>query len=535
MKPLLESRCLYPQGNGTALKNSSLARRLRTLANHRFIVGEAKRADVIWSEGDFLALCEHMLNDNQPNHFLTAWVDQGSGHARFAKAPMRCRADKRASWAWATITGKAKAKTAIGFYPSNPEKKSRWAAIDFDAHSGEHERARKWSREAFSWLVQHPQLYLILCASGNGYHLFICTRELYPVGQWIVLLKQVCKGIGAPILEGTCEIFPNERAELQPTGKGIRAPGTWNPKNNTFSLIKAETVTPLLETLPRRWTLGVGKVARALPRNNAALSLHKSTNTYFLTTHSGSTEPIVEALLARYEIKEKGTRNSVLMRMIGDLAHKFGYGAAQRIVEEHYRRNQENVRSPLDEHLREFETAWDGMHKKLVDSLSPEERQKFNGLGSEHQREGFLIVRAFAGTAAHNGEKDFAIARASLADRLSITPPGAADVIRKLCELKAIAQTQDHVRHKKPARFCWLLPLLSRVWGPRARRLPPPWGRPLPHRPLSQWQQRTINPLFYLGKHRLVATMLPLLRQHCYTVSPYQGAIILQPLLPTPA
>jgi hypothetical protein len=281
------------------------AARLPALSNHCFILGEGKRANVIWSEADFLALCDHMLNENPPDHFLTAWIDKGTGQARFAKAPVRCRAGKRASWAWATITGKAKAKTAIGFYPSNPEKKSRWAAIDFDAHNGEHEQARKLSLEAFSLLLQQPQLHLILCASGNGYHLFICARELHAVGQWIVLLKQVCEWIGAPIADGTCEIFPNERAESQRTGKGIRAPGTWNPKNDTFSLIEAETVTPLLETLPKPSTFCVGKANRALPRNNTALSLQKNTNTYFLTTHTGSTGPIVESLLARYPIERK--------------------------------------------------------------------------------------------------------------------------------------------------------------------------------------------------------------------------------------
>jgi hypothetical protein len=457
MKPLLKSGYDPSQDNGTALKLSTPTR-LPALANHCFIVGEAKRAHLVWSEGDFLVLCEHMLNENPPNHFLTAWVDQTTGQARFAKAPIRRRADKHASWAWATITGKAKAKTAIGFYPSNSENKTRWAALDFDAHNGEHEQARKRSLEAFSLLLQQPQLHLVLCASGNGYHLFIYTREFYPVGQWIVLLKQVCEWVGVPIADGTCEIFPNERVESQRTGKGIRAPGTWNPKSDSFSLIEAETVTPLLETLPRPLSFCVGKVSRALPRNNAALSLHKSTNTYFLTTHSGSTKPLVETLLACYEIKERGTRNSVLMQMIGDLAHKFGREAAERIVEEHYRRNQGNVRSSLEEHRREFATAWDGMRKKLVDSLSPEERKKFNALGSEHQREGFFIVRAFAGTAEHKGENDFAIARASLADRLSITPPGATDVIQKLCESNVIAQTQPCVRHKKPARFCWLLP-----------------------------------------------------------------------------
>jgi hypothetical protein len=291
--------------------------RLPTLSDRCLIVGKPKRADLIWSQGDFLALCEHMMNDNPLNYFLLAWLDAASRQARFAKAPPHSRAHKRASWAWATITGKAKAKTAIGFYPSNSEKKSRWAAIDFDAHNGEHDQARKRSLAAFSLLQEQPQLHLILCASGNGYHLFTYARELCPVGEWIVLLKQVCEQIGAPIKDGTCEIFPNERAESQPTGKAIRAPGTWNPKTGECSLIEIETISALVPSLPRTWAIGVGKVNRALPRNDKALSLYKSTNTYFLTRHSGSTESVVEALLNRYAITQKGTRNCVLMELIG--------------------------------------------------------------------------------------------------------------------------------------------------------------------------------------------------------------------------
>ena len=433
------------------------AGRLPTLANQCFIVGGAKRADVIWSEGDFKALCEHMLNDNPPDYFLSAWIDKASAQPRFAKAPRWSRADKRASWAWATITGKAKVQTAVGFYPSNAEQKSRSAAIDFDAHNGEHEEARKRALEAFSLLLQQPQLYLILCASGNGYHLFIYTHELHAVGRWIALLKQVCEWIGVPITDGTCEIFPNERAESQRTGKAIRAPGTLNPKTGTFSLIEAETVTPLLETLPRTWSLGVGKVTCALPRNETALSLQRSINTYFLTTYSGSSKPIVETLLAAYPIERKGTRNNVLMQLIGDLIHKFGREASERIVEEHYRRYQPNIGSSLAEHRRDFATAWEGIREKLMDSLSPAEQRVFSTLSSEHQREGFLIVHAFAGAAEYNKEKDFQISRASLADRLSITPPGAGDVIRKLWESKVIAPTKGYARHKESARFCWLL------------------------------------------------------------------------------
>ena len=429
--------------------------RLPTLANNCFIVGNAKRADVIWSEGDFLALCEHMLNDNPPEHFLAVWRDKASGQARFAKAGFRRRADSHASWTWATITGKAKAQTSIGFYPSNSERKSRWAAIDFDAHDGEQELARKRSLDAFRLLLQQPQLHLILCASGNGYHLFIYTRALHPVSRWIVLLKQVCGWIGAPIADGICEIFPNERAESQRCGKGIRAPGTLNPKTGKPSLIEIQTVGPLLETLPRTWSLGVGKLNRTLPRNNTEVSLHKRTDNYSLTHESPWTRVEIEKILARYPIMQKGTRHDVLVRMVGELSYKFGREAARRIAEDLYRLNEQNIQSSLDDHLFEFDAAWSGMRKTHVAELSLEELHAFDDLETERQRDGFFIVRAWAGVAEHKKEKDFPISRASLADRLCMTGPGASKLILKLCE-KVIAPSQPFVRHKQPARFRWL-------------------------------------------------------------------------------
>jgi hypothetical protein len=146
------------------------------------------------------------------------------------------------------------------------------------------------------------------------------------------------------------------------------------------------------------------------------------------------------------------------VQLVGHLSNKFGREAAQRIIEEHYRRNQENIRSPLEEHLHEFDAAWSGMRKKLQAEFHPEERQKFDDFETENQREGFSIVRAFARLAELRKEKDFQISRASLADRLSMTPPGAGKVILKLRKETVIAPTQPCVIHKKSARYCWLLP-----------------------------------------------------------------------------
>ena len=113
---------------------------------------------------------------------------------------------------------------------------------------------------------------------------------------------------------------------------------------------------------------------------------------------------------------------------------------------------------PLDEHLRDFATAWKGMREKIKAEFSVEERQKFDALNTEHQRDGFVVVRAFDGLAKLQGNNDFQVSRASLADRLSLTPPGAGDVIKKLCKEVIITQTQPCVVHRESARYRWLLP-----------------------------------------------------------------------------
>jgi hypothetical protein len=145
------------------------------------------------------------------------------------------------------------------------------------------------------------------------------------------------------------------------------------------------------------------------------------------------------------------------VKMVGELSYKFGREAARRIAEDLYRLNEQNTRSSLDDHLLEFDAAWTGMRKTHVAELSPKERRAYGDLETESQCDGFFIVRAWAGVAKHKKEKDFPISWASLADRLSMTGPGARKVILKLCE-KVIAQTQPFVRHKQSARYCWLLP-----------------------------------------------------------------------------
>src|SRR5205823_1552316 len=135
-------------------------------------------------------------------------------------------------------------------YPKNQDNQSTWGAIDFDAHEhGQDELAKKRSIRAFSLLLEYRDRYLILSASGRGYHVFIFAREPRPVAEWTHLLKDTCESVGVPIQDGVCEIFPNERTEKQEVGRAIRVPGSLNPSTDEVELILADTIRPLLDHL----------------------------------------------------------------------------------------------------------------------------------------------------------------------------------------------------------------------------------------------------------------------------------------------
>ena len=227
---------------------------LPTLLTDCVIVGHAKKADVVFTPRQWFAICAHMMNENPVNFFLMLFCDK-NGEAQFKKA-FRADVKKRIQWAWDTMTGRAKSLTSIGFYPTNADRKSRWAAIDLDAHDGNTARARDLALKAFVILYQQPQLFVCLTTSAgdperSGFHLFLFSREFIPCEDWTRLLKQVCAQIGAEIRPGVCEIFPDEFRGPRSIGKAIRAPATWNPKTDDCGLILHESLTQsFLPSLP---------------------------------------------------------------------------------------------------------------------------------------------------------------------------------------------------------------------------------------------------------------------------------------------
>jgi hypothetical protein len=415
------------------------------------------RIDALLTKAQFVSLVRHMLNGNPVSHFLTVWSDEG-GVAKFAKAKLGRNAETHAGWTFDTITGKAKRNTSMGLYPKNKDNESTWAALDFDAHDHtERHVAEDRAVRAFTLLLEYQDRYLILSASGRGYHVFILAHEPRPVTEWVRLLKDAADSVGAPIQDGVCEMFPNAKTAEQEVGRAIRVPGSLNPVTGEVEKIMADTIQPLLERLARQETAQDNATRERSLLAPGELSLVKEANSYFREQRqaqacflSASTQRLIEEVLAKYPIVKKGTRNGILTKLVGELFRKFGFALSEQIVRQHYCAHDGNVRTGLAEHLREFQQAWESFRKKELARLSQSERERFDKLQTEPQREAFFLCRAFA-----KFKNEFPLSQASLADRLSITRQGAGYVIARLIEVDVVKKTADARPHSKSAYYRW--------------------------------------------------------------------------------
>src|SRR5262249_11184427 len=89
---------------------------------------------------------------------------------------------------------KAKSPASVGFYPTNVQRQSRWAAMDFDIQDDDQMRARNFALKAFATLYRQPQLFIALTTSAgdperSGWHLFIFTADFFPCDEWTIYTK----------------------------------------------------------------------------------------------------------------------------------------------------------------------------------------------------------------------------------------------------------------------------------------------------------------------------------------------------------
>jgi hypothetical protein len=412
--------------------------------------------DTLLSRQEFVLFAKHMMHGNPISHFLTVWKDEKTGEACYAKARSHKRADQHASWTYDTITGTAKRQTSMGVYAKNAANRSTFAALDFDAHEHDQdELAKSRSIRAFTLLLEYRDRYLILSASGRGYHIFIFAREPRPVEEWVTVLKDTADTVGAPLEAGSCELFPNEKTPTQAVGPAIRVPGSLNPNTGEVELILADTIRPLIDQLKVNEEAEKAEKSATLRSKtvspSALLRDKEAESSFDKCFQALSTKRLIDEVLVKHPIKRKGTRRGVLLKLAGELFRKFGSQLSERIVAQHYQLYRDNVRTSLVEHMRQFRAMWRSFRAKEEKQLSDSERASFDELKSDPQREGFFLCRSFA-----KFKTNFPLSQRSFGDRLSITQRGAGYVIAQLVEAASIKLTIPAKTNSSSACYAWI-------------------------------------------------------------------------------
>jgi len=406
---------------------------------------EARPASKVWTREQWIALAFHLHNNNGACVYIMGWFgpdrkNGGRPGAIYAKAK-NCPVSRAIFWAWSSLCGKGLKKLAFVPYAQNPGRQSRWGGVDFDAHDpAETEKARKNAFAFFQSVLNLEGLHVILEASGRGWHVWLIAKDFRPCCEWSALLLSKLAECNIPV--GDCEIFPAESTAANRFGKGMRAPGCWNPKTFTSNQIVWENITPLLNEL--------------VPLNIGAVPLKEKDDSFSSLSFSESLYPRLLPCLNDFAIVKARTRRQLLQQLCGHLFHQVSRGMAENFAREQFARKQSKTAADEAEHLEEFGEFWAGLESHWRLDLTTGEAGAFDRLANETERDAFRIIRSYAKFARTQNQDDFPIVCYDLAARLGITGRGAGELIARLRnERGVLRRSQEYVPHKFAARYCW--------------------------------------------------------------------------------
>jgi hypothetical protein len=405
---------------------------------------QPKPATAVWTQAEWTLLGEHLHNGNPEHHFIMGFRE-ADGCKRYVRSK-KTTVKKALSWAWSSIAKSPQKRLAFVPYAQNQQGQSRWGGLDFDAHHGEADRARELAWAAFRLLLNMRDLAVILETSGSGgWHVWAISPVFHDVGDWVRLFRQVAAAIGTTVMSGVCEIFPHAATGSR-YGKGMRAPGSWNPSTDQCNQIVWENTRTSLDLVHS------GK-SKNVAMNYNELQSHfpdRERNFLSLSPYRGVD------LLKKFGITMSATRNQKLAELVGEVFHQIGHATARSLAAAQFNQKTVTTQATESEHLDSFETLWRGLTLDWTASLTATERKIYEQLRSENERDAFRIIRSYARKAKEDAAADFPIARDNLAERLEVSGKGAAWIRDKLATLGAIAKTAKYVPNKAATRYCWI-------------------------------------------------------------------------------
>jgi hypothetical protein len=408
----------------------------------------------IWTVQEVGRLWQHLHNGNGRFDWVMGFRDKATGAKQY-KRSKQVPVERGLSWALATAQGRKTPEKSLAFVPysTNNEQESRWGGFDFDAHGGELERARRFAFDAWRLLLNCESATILESTGSGGWHVWAVSRDFKPVAHWVRLLKGIARDIGASIESGVCEIFPPDTLS-RGYGKGMRAPGSWNPGTNTPSEIYWQNADELIAELSP-YVLGkfrrIGEVS--LIHSDASPIEKKVSLSLLSLSELGRLIGGAEG----FRISQVATRREKLKWLTGAAFNQVSRFVAEQMARAQFAEKAVATNADQAEHLRDLAEIWAWMESLWLESISDAEREKFTSLATDAERGAFRIIRSYSHKATQDGKADFPIARDNLGERVGITGEGAGLLRAKFVRLGIIARTAAYRANVAAARFRWLL------------------------------------------------------------------------------
>ncbi len=440
------------------------------------LLQRGRRASDVWSKEQIFQIFKLMHNGNPANHLYHGFFNkEGNWGAFWARNSKSVKFVQKANEAIATICGERieGKEVMIGFGPFHTQTKlSHWAAIDFDGKKGACPiQAERAALASLNYTIRdYPDLYYVLETSGSGgWHLYLFSGEMRHATQWTSILEDVVgkvasllgKELNAFLRKGICEIFPAKGNQRGACGNAIRAIGTFNGSQKTFSEIVCENLSSLLETL--------GPLTATEEQEDRTKTKEER---YFLVRHRGlvdgewneqgirNLEKKFHFDLSECEIRV-GSRNEALMELLGQTFSKLGRKVIKGLARYFFEKSGGTEECPdLDAHNAEFDRCWESMERDFLQGLDRREQQVYEALPNQNLQDAFRIVRNFAFAAQMTkkfGELRFQVSVGSLTDRLGFASKDGGSRIRKLLIPSVIEEVEPAVRGKHAALFRYVL------------------------------------------------------------------------------
>jgi hypothetical protein len=383
---------------------------------------------------------EFLHNDNPSYRYVFGFRKKGSTDPIYKNADRfkRLPVSKSIDWAIRTLTGidELERRHCYVPLPNNPSGYSRWGGVDFDAHrEGELARASDLAIRAFLHVVNEP-FFTVLETSGVGFKLWMIANEFRAVSWWATFLEGIVSAIGARPQSGVIELFPS--CDPKKYGRGLRAFGTWNPRNDELGGILFDDLDRLLSSLE--------PFAAASAEERSYLS-SRETPPSFISRETGK---------ERFAIREPATRHIQLLGMAGFLIVRCSYGVALEFANWQFNTKTVETNADLSEHLADFESIWAWSLSEWRGTLNKWEAIKFEGLTIDTDRDAFRIFRDFHRVASHSSCGEFPISRDSLAGRLAVTGPGAGKLRFRFCKGEIIQRVRPCIPNQWCAYYRWI-------------------------------------------------------------------------------